>query len=164
MKKVIKACSFVFVLLLLGFTISGCSVLSQNSKNVKDITVKWDNGTPSLEIPPGFKPENIDKNLLSVGSGDYVQPNGTVTVRYVGYTADGNQFAGNFDKKSTTFKLDDTIVGWQQGLAGLKVGSKLVLAVPGSLGFTSSGNKADVPENSDLVYYIEILKATKPSS
>jgi peptidylprolyl isomerase len=58
-----------------------------------------------------------------------------------------------------SFALDNVIEGWQQGLPGVKVGSRVVLAIPSDKAYGEAGSGKDIPPNADLIFVIDVLKA-----
>jgi peptidylprolyl isomerase len=110
----------------------------------------------------------LSQETLKTGSGATVKPTDTVTVRYLGQLwPDGATFDSNYSaKKPLDIPLGQTIQGWQQGLAGKTVGSRVVLAIPSDLGYGEAGStqgSVAIPPNADLVFVVDIL-ATKAST
>src|SRR5262249_30468346 len=100
---------------------------------------------------------------LKTGKGPEVKATDTLTVRYLGQIwPDGAVFDENFTSdKPTQIQLSNTIEGWQEGLVGQKVGSRVVLAIPSDLGYGSAGSGSSIPPNADLIFVVDILKAGK---
>lgn len=93
------------------------------------------------------------------GDGDEVQPTDTVTIHYSGVlAADGTPFDSSWDRGApTSFPLANLIQGWQEGLAGVAVGSRVVLQVPAELGYGEAGSPPTIPANAPLVFVIDVL-------
>jgi FKBP-type peptidyl-prolyl cis-trans isomerase len=96
---------------------------------------------------------------LVVGTGATAAAGDTVTVNYVGTLTNGTKFDSSYDRGQTyTFLLGAgrVIAGWDQGVAGMKVGGKRRLTIPPSLGY---GNQAvgAIPPNSTLVFDVELV-------
>jgi FKBP-type peptidyl-prolyl cis-trans isomerase len=95
-----------------------------------------------------------------VGTGAEAKAGDTVTVNYVGMLTNGTVFDASANHGTTgfTFHLGagQVIKGWDEGVAGMKVGGKRELVIPASLGY---GNQAvgSIPANSTLVFQIELL-------
>ena len=80
-----------------------------------------------------------------------------VSVRYTGWLANGRQFdAGTFP---FTLGARQVIAGWDQGIAGMRVGEQRQLIIPPSLGYGAAGN-GPIPGNAVLVFNVELLSAT----
>ncbi|WP_380168121.1 FKBP-type peptidyl-prolyl cis-trans isomerase [Jannaschia sp. R86511] len=93
------------------------------------------------------------------GDGDEVQATDTVTIHYSGVlAADGTPFDSSWDRGApTSFPLSNLIQGWQQGLTGVPVGSRVVLQVPAELGYGEAGSPPTIPADAPLVFVIDVL-------
>ena len=104
---------------------------------------------------------------LTPGDGDLVKTGNTVTLRYTGYLPNGNSFDKNQEPdQPLEFKLGQrrTITGWEEGLIGMRVGSRRQLIVPPSLGYGAAGN-GKVPPDATLIFVIDLLRvSTKAGS
>jgi peptidylprolyl isomerase len=112
---------------------------------------------PAREVvtPSGLK--YVD---LKVGQGEMANPGKIVEVRYTGKLEDGTPFdACRNNGQPFTFRLGagDAIKGWDEGLAGMRVGGKRKLVIPPELGFGKQGVGSVVPPNAVLVYEFELL-------
>ncbi|MCD4535326.1 FKBP-type peptidyl-prolyl cis-trans isomerase [Nocardioides sp. cx-169] len=118
--------------------------------------------------PTGFDFSGIDKpsvdgNLLRTivkqGTGKPVTKDMELTVDYLGSVYEGAKpFDESFSKEPATFKLTEVIGGWTQGLDGVKVGSRVLLAIPPSLGYGPQ-EQANIPANSTLYFVVDIISA-----
>jgi FKBP-type peptidyl-prolyl cis-trans isomerase len=96
---------------------------------------------------------------LKVGSGDVAMAGKTVTVNYTGWLTDGAKFDSSLDRyQSFHFVLGagQVIKGWEEGIAGMKVGGQRQLRVPPNLGYGSRQN-GRIPPNSTLIFDLELL-------
>ncbi len=98
---------------------------------------------------------------LKVGTGDEAVAGKPVTVHYTGWLTDGKKFDSSLDRgQPFTFQLGggQVIRGWDQGVAGMKVGGKRKLTIPSSMGYGERGAGAVIPPNATLVFDVELLK------
>mmetsp|Transcript_22241 Transcript_22241/g.46195 ORF Transcript_22241/g.46195 Transcript_22241/m.46195 type:complete len:180 (-) Transcript_22241:60-599(-) len=91
------------------------------------------------------------------GSGDSAAHGDLVEVSYIGNLDSGYTFDSASSFKFT-LGAGDVIKGWDQGVAGMKVGSQRKLVVPSSLGYGKKGSKPDIPPDATLHFTI-VLKS-----
>lgn len=128
---------------------------STNSEASKPSTPATDTAKPAT--PAGLKIEDI-----KVGSGAAAKSGDTVTVHYTGTLTNGKKFDSSKDHgQPFTFHLGagEVIKGWDQGVAGMKVGGVRKLTIPPDLAY---GNRdvggGLIPANSTLLFEVELLK------
>lgn len=97
---------------------------------------------------------------LKVGTGDEAKSGKKVAVHYTGTLTDGKKFDSSLDRKEPfVFELGAGMVikGWDEGVAGMKVGGKRKLMIPAKLGY---GERAvgPIPANSELIFEVELLE------
>jgi peptidylprolyl isomerase len=134
-------------------------------------TLKLDkDGNPTKFVAKADTPDSVgllSQETLTTGDGDAVAAGDTIKVNYLGQLwPDGATFDSNYgDKKPLTIPLSNAIEGWQQGLVGKTVGSRVVLAIPSALGYGASGSTQGavaIPPDADLVFVIDIVAITGP--
>jgi FKBP-type peptidyl-prolyl cis-trans isomerase len=97
----------------------------------------------------------------AVGEGEAAKNGDRVTVHYTGWLLDGKKFDSSKDHgKPLDFTLGggEVIPGWDQGVAGMKVGGKRKLTIPPKLGYGARGAGGVIPPNATLVFEVELLK------
>lgn len=102
----------------------------------------------------------------TVGTGATASAGNTVSVNYTGWLYEasaanfrGRQFDSSVGKSPFTFKLGagQVIQGWDQGVAGMKVGGTRTLIIPSALGYGSAGAGGVIPGNAALVFSVDLL-------
>lgn len=95
-----------------------------------------------------------------VGEGDEARAGQTVSVHYVGTLPDGKKFDSSRDRREAfTFPLGagQVIAGWDQGVAGMRVGGVRKLTIPPHLGYGERGFPPVIPPSSTLHFEVELL-------
>ncbi|MFJ7631497.1 FKBP-type peptidyl-prolyl cis-trans isomerase [Streptomyces sp. NPDC097595] len=117
---------------------------------------------PTLAKGTGTPPKELKTKVISEGDGAKLK-NGDVTqVNYLGQAYDSTKpFDNSFDRKQPfdlTLGAGMVIQGWEKGLVGQKVGSRVQLVIPPDLGYGAQG-QGDIKPNATLVFVVDILKA-----
>ncbi|MDQ6857665.1 MAG: FKBP-type peptidyl-prolyl cis-trans isomerase [Chloroflexota bacterium] len=116
---------------------------------------------PDVSIPAGSPPEDLKIEDLTVGTGAEATAGKTVDVHYVGvgwFTK--KQFDASWDRGGTfSFQLGQgrVIKGWDQGVAGMKIGGRRRLTIPAKLGYGDRGAGADIKPGETLVFVVDLL-------
>lgn len=105
-------------------------------------------------------PGKLESTDLTVGTGAEAVAGKTVRVNYVGTLTNGTKFDSSYDRNEPfefTLGSGEVIKGWDQGVAGMKVGGKRKLVIPPDLGYGPQAN-GKIPANSTLVFEVELLE------
>lgn len=95
-----------------------------------------------------------------VGDGEEAIAGQTVEVHYTGWLVDGTKFDSSLDRNQTfSFKLGggQVIAGWDQGVAGMKIGGSRKLTIPSDLGYGARGAGGVIPPNATLIFKVELI-------
>ncbi len=117
-------------------------------------------GTQLAGFSPLAKVDSLQKIDIQPGEGDEAKANSTVTVQYTGaLAATGTIFESSIDSgQPVTFKLNQVIKGWQEGLPGMKVNGQRRLLIPASLAYGANPPPGSgIPANADMVFDIILL-------
>ncbi len=153
----------VLTLAVLTLTASGCVKGCKKEEASMDAAAPTTESTatnPSnAQSSPAAEPK-VEMEDLVVGKGTEAVSGKTITVHYTGTLKDGTKFDSSVDRKEPfTFSLGagQVIKGWDQGVAGMKVGGKRKLTIPPELGYGANTVGA-IPANSTLIFEVELLE------
>lgn len=129
-------------------------------------TVEVTAGEPaSITIPEDFEdPDKTVVQLLIEGAGDEITSGQTVRVAYTGVTArDGEVFDSSATNGTGSIEfpigVGRVIQGWDTGLVGQQVGSRVLLVIPASEGYGDAGSPPNIEGGDTLVFVVDILAA-----
>ncbi len=98
---------------------------------------------------------------IKVGTGELAKEGSHVRVHYTGWLTTGKKFDSSVDAgKPFDFTLGngEVIKGWDEGVAGMKVGGKRQLRIPPELGYGASGTPGGpIPPNATLIFDVQLL-------
>jgi FKBP-type peptidyl-prolyl cis-trans isomerase len=104
-------------------------------------------------------PSGLSYEDKKVGTGPAATSGKTVSVHYTGWLPDGTKFDSSRDRNEPfDFPLGagHVIAGWDEGVAGMKVGGRRLLVIPPNLGYGPAGT-GPIPPNATLVFDVELL-------
>lgn len=102
----------------------------------------------------------LKKEIIKEGTGPVAKAGDTVEVHYTGTLENGSKFDSSLDRgQPFSFPLGQGMVikGWDEGVAGMKVGEKAKLTIPASLGYGANGYPPVIPGNATLIFEVELL-------
>ena len=128
---------------------------SDNDKAAKTNKEKEKKGK-RVALPSGLEYED-----LKVGTGDEAKSGKTVSVHYTGWLTDGKKFDSSLDRGQPfefTLGAHQVIAGWDEGVAGMKVGGERTMIIPAELGYGAGGAGGVIPPNATLIFDVQLLK------
>lgn len=123
-------------------------------------TVAGDAKAPAIPFPSGPAPKRLVVRDLKAGTGAVAKPGDLVTVNYVGASLSTKKvFDQSYGREPFIFGLgaSQVIKGWDQGVAGMRVGGRRLLVIPPALGYGAQGQPPDIGPNETLVFVVDLL-------
>ena len=109
-------------------------------------------------------PSGLRYEDLVTGTGPDARPGSEVAVHYTGWLTDGTQFDSSVGGEPFVFPLGAgrVIAGWDEGVAGMRVGGQRTLLIPAAYGYGSRGAGRVIPPGASLVFEVELLDVAQP--
>jgi FKBP-type peptidyl-prolyl cis-trans isomerase FkpA len=105
-------------------------------------------------------PDGLQYTDDVIGTGAEAAAGKTAVVHYTGWLMDGTKFDSSVDRNQPfAFPLGggQVIKGWDEGVAGMKVGGKRTLIIPPALGYGARGAGNVIPPNATLKFEVQLL-------
>ena len=105
-------------------------------------------------------PSGLRYQDVKVGSGAVASAGKTVSVHYTGWLPNGEKFDSSRDRNQPfgfALGAGQVIAGWDEGVAGMKVGGRRKLVIPPDLAYGTAGAPPDIPPGATLVFDVELL-------
>ena len=145
--------------IILALAILTLTTACTDTSDAKKVVMKSTNASTAITA--------LVKNDVKIGTGKEATVGQTVSVHYTGWLYDANatdKHGKQFDSSRTrgtpfSFPLGAgrVIKGWDQGVAGMKVGGQRTLIIPSALGYGARGAGGAIPPNAVLVFDVELL-------
>lgn len=150
-----KKVSVVIVIL----TFAALWAQTSTKKHVQ--VVRPNTNAPTKVTGDGVKTESgLQYWDLKVGTGDEAKEGSHVKVHYTGWLATGKKFDSSVDANQPyefTIGRGEVIKGWDEGVAGMKVGGKRQLRIPPELAYGDAGHPPQIPQNATLIFDVQLL-------
>jgi FKBP-type peptidyl-prolyl cis-trans isomerase FkpA len=111
--------------------------------------------TAMTRTPSGLRYQDLAK-----GEGVEATAGRTASLHYTGWLTNGEKFDSSRERNqpfSFTLGAGQVIAGWDEGVAGMKVGGRRKLVIPPGLGYGTAGAPPDIPPGATLVFDVELL-------
>ena len=140
--------------------LTGCGDKEMSADNLPSVTNNMGEA-PTIGAPTGTPPTTLESKDIVVGTGAEVSSTSTITFHYTLMTWSNGAIADSSWKSGLpiTYPLSNLIVGWQQGIPGMKVGGRRLLVVPPDLGYGAQGSGLVGP-NETLVFVMDIVSVS----
>jgi len=132
------------------------SISLSNPSDVENLQFLKKNKNKSgvIELPSG-----LQYKIIVQGKGPMIKKEEKIKVNYTGMLVNGKIFESSLSTGlPITLKLSEMILGWQEAIKIMPVGSKWILYIPASLAYASSTYQGIIPQNSTLIFEIELLQ------
>lgn len=129
---------------------------------MENVKVKGEFGQkPTLTFEAPNAPEGLVVEVLSEGDGAQVKAGDTVVCDYLGQVWNGKVFDNSFDRGAPLdfmVGVGMVIAGWDKGLVGQRVGSRVLLSIPSDMGYGARGvPQAGIRGGDTLVFVTDIV-------
>lgn len=139
----------------------GGKTSASGDKNALSLDVKGK--VPVIKFPQGDAPKDLTVTVLEEGKGATITEEDLVVADYVGQVWGKSEPFDSSFKRGTPLmtQLSGVVKGWAKGLAGHKVGAKLLVTIPPSLGYGQTGQpEAGIGKNDVITFYIDVHQAS----
>ncbi|MEV0122916.1 FKBP-type peptidyl-prolyl cis-trans isomerase [Streptomyces sp. NPDC050703] len=134
--------------------------VAQSNKDLPKVGTDTDGKAPSIDVPKTDAPKKLVASYILEGDGDVIKETDSLLCQYKGVLwEDGKEFDSSYKRKQLAqFQLAQVVKGWAQGLAGKKVGSRVLIVVPPKLGYGDQPPQGSpIKKDSTLVFTVDIL-------
>ena len=156
----------ILIFMALAATLS-IAQTAPTKKPLKIANVRPNTKAPTKVTGDGVKTESgLQYWDITEGTGKVAKEGDGVRVHYTGWLTTGKKFDSSVDAgRPFTFVLGngEVIKGWDEGVAGMKVGGKRQLRIPAALGYGENGTPdGTIPPNSTLIFDVRLLSVQEP--
>jgi peptidylprolyl isomerase len=116
---------------------------------------------PDVVVPEGNPPADLVMEDVTIGTGAEAKSGANVEVHYVGVAwSTQREFDASWNRGDTfEFRLGagQVIAGWDQGVAGMKVGGRRILTIPPHMGYGAQGAGGVIKGGETLIFVVDLL-------
>jgi FKBP-type peptidyl-prolyl cis-trans isomerase len=128
--------------------------------------VRPNTNAPTKVTGDGVKTESgLQYWDIRIGFGPFAKAGDGVKVHYTGWLVSGKKFDSSVDANQPyefTLGKGEVIKGWDEGVAGMKVGGKRQLRIPPELAYGEAGHPPQIPQNATLIFDVQLLAVSPP--
>src|SRR6202051_4373655 len=143
------------------FLVLGTAALAQTPAHKPVHPVRPNTNAPTKVTGDGVKTDSgLQYWDIRIGTGAVAKEGSHVRVHYTGWLTTGKKFDSSVDAgKPFDFTIGngEVIKGWEEGVAGMKVGGKRQLRIPPELAYGAEGSPPTIPPNATLIFDIQLL-------
>ena len=152
-----RSLAVVLAFSLVLLTGCGDNEVSATADNLPTVTTNAGEA-PTIGAPSGTPPTTLVTKDIIVGTGAEAVPTSTMTVHYTLMTwSNGALVESSWNSGApATFPLANVIIGWQQGIPGMKVGGRRLLVIPPDIGYGASGS-GPIGPNETLIFVVDAI-------
>ena len=159
--------TLIAVIVLVTASSGALAETAPTKKPAKPVAARPNTKTPTKVTGDGVKTESgLQYWDIVVGKGAVAKEGDRVRVHYTGWLSTGKKFDSSVDAgRPFTFPLGngEVIRGWDEGIAGMKVGGKRQLRIPPDLGYGEGGTPdGTIPPNATLIFDVQLLSVQEP--
>jgi len=153
----------------LALAVAGCGDSDDStSTQATDATVAEQSGgdtnlnaKPKITVPDAAAPKKLEETEIVEGDGAEAKAGDEVTVQYVGVGYDSKEEFDSSWSRNEPFSFNlgagEVIPGWDQGVAGMKVGGRRELTIPANLAYGPTGSPPAIGPNETLIFVVDLL-------
>jgi len=152
-----RSLAVVLAFSLVLLTGCGDNEMSATGDNLPTVTTNMGEA-PTIGAPSGTPPTTLVTKDIIVGTGAEAVPTSTMTVHYTLMTwSNGALVESSWNSGSpASCPLANVIIGWQQGIPGMKVGGRRLLVIPPDIGYGASGS-GPIGPNETLIFVVDAI-------
>ena len=147
--------------LLIALALVATFVLAQSSTRKKASPARPNTTAPTKVTGDSTKtPSGLEYWDIKLGTGPTAEKGQIAKVHYTGWLTTGKKFDSSVDRRSPfsfTLGAGEVIKGWDEGVAGMKVGGMRKLTIPSELAYGKRGFNPVIPPDSELTFEVELL-------
>ena len=149
------------LVVIVAFLLVSGVAFAQTTTHKRVQTVRPNTNAPTKVTGDGVKTDSgLQYWDIKIGLGPLAKAGDHVKVHYTGWLTTGKRFDSSVDAKQPyefTLGQDEVIKGWDEGVAGMKVGGKRQLRIPPDLAYGEAGHPPQIPENATLIFDVQLL-------